>query len=329
MIMWHWSHIMRHSTKAPANLATLFENPQIRRSQNKRGESIFSALDIVGVLSTSEEAAELWKDIKRHDPDLARHIIPAEFPPLEGQPQTDEGLTIEGVLRLIQSVPTSGAQPLKNWLARTARQHLIEAENPEMLALRARRLYEQKGYSRRWIDKRLRGVSARQELTSEWHRRGASDSEQFRDLTNRLMQNAFGMDVEQYRRYKNLTRPGQNLRDHMSDLELALTTLGETAAVALHQARNSNSFEQLRTDNQDAGQIVAQTRQAVEAQSGRPVIHAGNHIPAGSDRRSRSGPSRSRSSHGRPGGGHPEPKLADQGPDMHNPSPSHTVRTVA
>ena len=150
----------------------------------------------------------------------------------------------------------------------------------ERLILRARRHYEREGYSRLWIDQRMRSVSARHELTSEWYRRGARDAEQFRALTNELFIAAFGMDVEAYRRYKGLFRTRENLRDHMTDIELSLVSLAETTTVELHRRRRSSGFEAMLLDAKDAGKIIARTRRDIEAESGGPVISAANHLPA-------------------------------------------------
>ena len=170
---------------------------------------------------------------------------------------------------MIQSVSSPLAEKLKRFLAESAVQRLEELENPELAVIRMRREYEDKGYSPRWIDKRLRGISTRHELTSEWARRGAVESEQYRALTNALMAGAFGMDVERLRRYKNLQRPTQNLRDYMSDLELVLTSLGETAAVALHRNRGSNGFDELVADATEAGRIAGAARTQIEQGSAR------------------------------------------------------------
>src|SRR5215212_1859131 len=161
-----------------------------------------------------------------------------------------QDLEIDRVRRFVESIPMADreGERVRKWLAATARERLEEEKNPELAVLRTRRLYEQKGYSRRWVDKRLRGVSARHELTGEWYKRGATESDQFRQLTNDLMRGAFGMEVEEYRRFKHLFKTGENLRDHMSDLELALTALGETVAVALHRDRDSGNFDQLLAD---------------------------------------------------------------------------------
>src|SRR5947207_3759473 len=155
-----------------------------------------------------------------------------------------------------------------------------EIEDFEFALIRIRRAYERRGYSRLWIDQRMRSVSSRHELTGEWYRRGINDGEQFRALTNQMMQSAFGMDVESYRRYKGLFRTGQNLRDHMSDLELALTALGETAAVELHRRRRSGGFDALLLDAKDTGAIISRARRDIEDHMGGAIVSASNHLPS-------------------------------------------------
>lgn len=140
---------------------------------------------------------------------------------------------------------------------------LDDGENRELAFLKNQRWYRKHGYSRRWVDQRLRSVSTRQELVSEWHHRGATTSDDFRALTNSLMQHAFGMDVQAYRQYKGLSRSSEQLRDHLSDLELSLLALAETTAAALSRERNSNSMDALQADVRDAGLIVAQARHQI------------------------------------------------------------------
>src|SRR5687768_5110962 len=219
-------------------LNALLQGDQVRRVE-RDGRTLYAAVDVVAVLSGSQHPAECWADLKLREPALASLVEPAELTAGDGTVETADALTFQSMLRLVQSIPSARAERLKVWLAQTARERLEEHENPELAVLRTRRLYEQKGYSRQWVDKRLRGISARHELTGEWYKRGATESDQYRALTNEIMRGAFGMDVEAYRQYKNLYKTGQNLRDHMTDLELALTSLGETAAVALHKDRAS------------------------------------------------------------------------------------------
>jgi hypothetical protein len=229
--------------------------------------------DVIAALSDgAADSQKLWEQLLANEPQLAALIRPATFTLADGSSKSLDSVDIEGVFRLAQSIRSRTAERVKRWVARAAHERLEEAGNPELAALRARRLYERKGHNRRWIDQRLRGISARHELVGEWYKRGARESDQFRDLTNELIHGAFGMDVEGLRRYKRLAAANQHLRDHMSDLELALTTLGETVAVALHRTRDSHGCAQLAADAKDAGEIVAHTRGQIEQRGGRPVV---------------------------------------------------------
>ncbi|HWE92483.1 MAG TPA: hypothetical protein VG269_00795 [Tepidisphaeraceae bacterium] len=253
----------------------LLNGPQVRRVE--RDEQVrYAAVDVISVLVENPAPAAYWTELLRQEPQLASLADSAEFAGPDGRAEKLAALSLEGVLRLVQSIESPRCERIKLWLANSAVQRLEEAENPELVALRARKLYEQKGYSRRWADKRLRGISGRHELTSEWYKRGATQSDEFRLLTNELMSGAFGMDVESYRRYKNLQGTRANLRDHMTDMELALTSLGETVAVVLHQARGSKGLELLVADAKDAGRVVAEARNEIEKQTGAPVSSPGN-----------------------------------------------------
>jgi hypothetical protein len=239
---------------------------------------MYAAVDLVEQLTGSRQPAEYWGDLKLGEPVLATLCQPMSYAATaDAEPVTLDVVDVEGVLRLVQSVPTARAERVRRWLAQTARERLEEEKNPELAVMRTRRLYESRGYSRRWVDKRLRGVSARHELTGEWFKRGATESDQYRALTNALMKGAFGMEVEQYREHKNLFKTGESLRDHMSDLELALTALGETVAVALHRDHDSHGYDRLEADAVAAGEIVAKTRQEIELRTGQPVVQSSNY----------------------------------------------------
>ncbi len=257
---------------------TLLESEQVRRVW-RDDRWFYSAVDVVRLLTGSIEPAQYWDDLKQREPALNTLCEPLEFSVQNGVTESMDMVPLDGLLRLVQAVPSPRAERIKQWLAECGRQRLEEIENPELAILRTARLYQQRGRTRQWVDKRLRGVSARHELTSEWRRRGVTESEQYRQLTNDLMRSAFGMDVNEYRRFKNLVRPGENLRDSMSDMELILTMLGETAAVALHRDRQSRGFEQLDADAKAAGEIVARTRQEIESRGGQAIVQPGRYGP--------------------------------------------------
>lgn len=253
-------------------LAQLLQDPRVRHAESD-GRTVYVAADLVAVLAESEHPAELWLDLRQRDPALAGAVTVIT---LDGVDL--DALELPGVLRLVQAIDGPRADRLKAWIINSALERFEEAQDPELALLRTRQEYEQLGHSRQWIDQRMRSVSARHELTGEWYRRGVRDGEAFRALTNEMMRAAFGMDVESYRRYKGLFRTGQNLRDHMTDLELALTTLGETAAVELHRRRHSHGFDALLLDAKDTGRLIATTRGEIERQTGRPVVSATNHL---------------------------------------------------
>jgi hypothetical protein len=266
---------MLAAKRAPrGGIAALLNESRLRRSELD-GKTVYAAVDLVAVLAESEHPAELWADLRAHEPMVAEHVVTVAIDEAEL-----DALDLTGVVRLVQSIDSPRAQRLQRAIVQMAVEQIEEAADPELAILRTRQSYEQQGYSRQWIDQRMRSVSARHELTSEWYRRGVRESEQFRALTNEMSQAAFGMDVEAYRRYKGLFRTGQNLRDHMNDLELSLMALGETTAVELMRQRRSNGFDALLLDAKETGQIIARTREEIERRTGRPVVTAQNHLPS-------------------------------------------------
>jgi DNA-damage-inducible protein D len=159
-------------------------------------------------------------------------------------------------------------------LARVGKERIDEIENPELAMGRMQELYEKKGYPKEWIDKRLRGIAVRQDLTDEWKNRGAQTTLEYAILTNEIMHGAFGLKVEEYKQVKNLER--ENLRDHMTDIELILTMLAEATTTELHRDRDSQGMAPLKKDAQAGGAVAGRTRKDIEAQTGKPVISGGN-----------------------------------------------------
>jgi hypothetical protein len=253
-------------------LITALDTDAIRKTELD-GRTLYALPDVLAQLTGSDRAEGLWEPLRRREPSLEEFTEEASFPS-RSTPGTDETLpatTLEGLLRIAQSAPTPRAETVKRWIAATCVEGLEEAANPELAVARARRAYEAQGLPRQWIDGRLRSISARAEVVGEWYRRGAQTSDDFRTLTNALMQEAFGMDVETYRQHKGLFGR-ENLRDHMTDLELALVSLGETVAATLHRSKGSKTLQELEADMTAAGAIVAATRKRIEKESGRGVI---------------------------------------------------------
>ncbi len=256
----------RRSASNP--LLAILEDARVRWIEHE-GETWYSAEDIVRVLTDSDHPAEFWTDLKHREPGLANIADRLEMP--DGSGDVTDAVTLEGVLRMVQSISSAAAEKIKKWEARAARERVEELEDPELAWVRLQKAYGNRGYSHPWVQKRLRGMSARQELVSEWARRGVKESEEYRQLTNIIMETAFGMDVNRYRESKDLRRASQNLRDHMTDLELTLTMLAETAAVELHRDHNSQGFEQLQADVKSAGEVARLARVEIERRAGRSI----------------------------------------------------------
>jgi DNA-damage-inducible protein D len=254
----------------------VFEGKRIRKTLYEN-EWWFVVEDVVLALIESRDPKQYIQRMKQRDPELGKgwvQIVRTLSIPTEGGPQKQNCANTEGVFRLIQSIPSPKAEPFKRWLARVGKERIDEIENPELAMGRMQELYEKKGYPKGWIDKRLRGIAVRQDLTDEWKDRGAATRLEFAILTNEIMQGAFGLNVDEYKQVKDLER--ENLRDHMTDIELILTMLGEATTTELHRDRDSQGMAPLKRDAQDGGAVAGRTRKDIEAQTGKPVISGGN-----------------------------------------------------
>ena len=248
----------------------LFQSREIRRALHN-DEWWFVITDIIAALTDAADPSDYWKKMRRRDPALGLdsqgggQIVPPlglAFDTAGGR-QKLQCWNTQGIFRLIQSIPSPKAEPFKRWLAKVGKERLDEIENPELAMGRMQDLYEKKGYPKEWIDKRLRGIAVRQDLTDEWKQRGVTNSQEFAILTNEIMQGTFA-----------LTR--ENLRDHMTDIELILTMLGEATTTKLHRDRDSVGMPKLKKDAKDGGAVAGRTRKDIEQQSGKPVISPGN-----------------------------------------------------
>lgn len=266
-----------------------FQKREIRRTMHD-GEWWLVITDVIAALTDSADPSDYWKKMRNRDPDLSKALKGGgQFvPPLAfefataGGPQKLQCWNTEGVFRLIQSIPSPQAEPFKRWLARIGKERIDEIENPELAMGRMQELYEKKGYPKEWIDKRLRGIAVRQDLTDEWRNRGASSSVEFAILTNEIMQGTFDLKVDEYKQVKSLER--ENLRDHMTDIELILTMLAEATTTTLHRGRESQGMEPLRKDAKDGGAVAGRTRKDIERQTGKAVVSAANFKRLGSKR---------------------------------------------
>ena len=256
----------------------LFEGRQIKKILHE-GEWWFSVIDVVEVLTGSSIPKRYWSDLKRKlvaegYSEAYEKIVRLKMLAPDGKQRLTDCANTETLFRVIQSIPSPKVEPLKRWLAKVGRERLDEIENPELAMGRMQDLYEKKGYPKEWIDKRLRGIAVRQDLTDEWKERGAESSKEFAILTNEIMQGAFELKVDEYKQVKALVR--ENLRDHMTDIELILTMLAEATTTKLHRDRDSQGMDPLRKDAKDGGAVAGRTRKDIEQQTGKPVISTEN-----------------------------------------------------
>jgi hypothetical protein len=264
----------------------VFEGRQIRKVLHE-GEWWFSIVDVVQALVGGDRPRKYWNDLKKklfeegYD-QLSEKIGQLKMPSTDGKLYETDCANTETLFRIIQSIPSPKVEPLKRWLARVGKERIDEIENPELAMGRMQELYEKKGYPKEWIDKRLRGIAVRQDLTDEWKNRGASSSVEFAILTNEIMRGTFDLEVDEYKQVKSLER--ENLRDHMTDIELILTMLAEATTTTLHRDRESQGMKPLRRDAKDGGAVAGRTRKDIERQTGKPVVSAANFKRLGSRR---------------------------------------------
>lgn len=209
---------------------SLFEEKQVRRAWNAEDNRwYFSVDDVVAALTGSTNVKDYIKKLRKRDPLLdaywGTNCPPVEMIAADGKRRKIKAAHTEALLRIIQSIPSPKAEPFKLWLAKVGYERLEEIENPELAAKRMREIYEQKGYSKEWIEKRLRGIAVRDELTDEWKNRGVKEGREFAILTAEISKATFGMTPSEYKEFKALSNPKENLRDHMTDLELIFTML--------------------------------------------------------------------------------------------------------
>ncbi len=252
-------------TKSDLIRVAVFEGKQIRKIIHL-DEWWFSIIDIVEALTGSNIPKRYWSDLKRKlakegYSELYDKIVQLKFAAADGKYYATDCANTETMFRIIQSIPSPKVEPFKQWLAKVGRERLEEIENPELSMKRMQALYEKKGYLKEWIDKRMRGIAVRQDLTDEWKNRGARTSLEYAILTNEIMQGAFDLKVDEYKQVKGLAR--ENLRDHMTDIELILTMLGEATTTKLHRDRDSQGITPLQHDAWEGGAVAGSARRDI------------------------------------------------------------------
>ena len=254
----------------------LFEEKQVRRAWNKAEEKwYFAIIDVIAVLTGSVDPGAYWRKLKERLKKDGNQTVTdchgLKMTAADGKQRMTDVADTEQLLRLIQSIPSPKAEPFKLWLARVGFERLEEIENPELAARRMREIYQQKGYSEEWIEKRLRGIAVRDELTDEWKKRGVKEQREFAILTAEISKATFGMTPAEYKDFKALANPKENLRDHMTDLELIFTMLGEASTTEIAKKKDAQGFPENKKAARAGGTIAGNARCELESESGTKV----------------------------------------------------------
>ncbi len=261
----------------------LFESKKIRSIWNEEEQKwFFAVVDVIEALTDSDKPRDYWYRLKKREKDssgieLSTFCRQLKIESTDGKKYLTECSDVEGLLRIIQSIPSPKAEPFKRWLAQVGYQRLEEIENPELAQHRMREIYKAKGYSDEWIEKRVRGIAVRDELTNEWKKRGVKEGKEYAILTAEISKATFGLTPSEYKSYKGLTKPNENLRDHMTDLELIFTMLGEAATTEIARNKNAQGFPENKKAAKEGGSVAGKARKDLEKKSGRKVVTNQNY----------------------------------------------------
>ncbi|NVN96342.1 MAG: Bro-N domain-containing protein [Bacteroidetes bacterium] len=260
----------------------LFESKQIRSVWNEtENKWYFSVQDVVKVLTDSSDVKQYVKRILSRDEQLKSNwgtiCTPVEMEAADGKIRKVQAANVKGLLRIIQSIPSPKAEPFKQWLAQVGSDRLDEIENPELATQRTRELYKAKGYTDDWIEKRMRSIAIREELTDEWKNRGVREQLEYAILTAEISKATFGLTPSEYKKVKGLKN--QNLRDHMTDLELIFSMLGEASTTAIVKTKNPKGFVQNKIVAKQGGKIAGDARKALELKTSKKVVSEDNYLP--------------------------------------------------
>ncbi|QQS36906.1 MAG: Bro-N domain-containing protein [Ignavibacteriales bacterium] len=259
----------------------LFESKKIRSVWNEEDQKwYFSVADVVEALTDTSNPTDYIKKMRKRDEELSKGwgqiVTPLELETTGGRQKVNCS-DVEGLLRIIQSIPSPKAEPFKRWLARVGYERLEEIENPELASKRMRQIYKAKGYSDEWIEKRIRGIAIRDELTEEWKKRGVKEKIEFAILTAEISKATFGLTPSEYKVVKSLPGKGENLRDHMNDLELIFTMLGEASTTEIARNINAQGFPENKSAANKGGKIAGDAREALEKETGKKVVSKENY----------------------------------------------------
>ena len=258
---------------------SVFRGKEIRKVLHK-DKWWFSVSDVVEVLTDSADRKQYIKKMRQRDPELNSYwgtiCTPLEILAPDGKMRATNCANTEGIFRIVQSIPSPKAEPFKRWLAKVGYERVQEIEDPELASQRTRMLYRAKGYSDAWIEKRMRGIAVRAELTEEWKKRGVKEEPEYAILTAEISKAAFGMTPSEYKQLKGLER--ENLRDHMNDLELIFSMLGEAATTEIARKQDVQGFSENKGASRKGGRIAGEAREKLEAETGTKISTPENYL---------------------------------------------------
>ncbi|MEK6961118.1 MAG: Bro-N domain-containing protein [Nanoarchaeota archaeon] len=257
----------------------VFQDKRIRRAWHE-GEWFFSVVDVVDALEVSTIPKRYWSDLKAKISEEGFEpydkIVQLRLIAEDGKSRETDCANTKNIFRIIQSIPSPKAEPFKLWLAKIGYERVQEIENPELAQARMKDLYKAKGYSDDWIERRVRGIAIRQELTDEWDERGVKKEKEYAMLTNEISKATFGKTVEEYKKHKDLNR--ENLRDHMTDLELIFNMLGEASTTEIARKKDAWGFSENRAAAMKGGKIAGDAREKLESETGAGIVSKENYL---------------------------------------------------
>jgi hypothetical protein len=257
----------------------IFRKKEIRKTIHNK-EWWFSVVDVCSVLTESLDAGSYWRKLKQRLTAEGSEVVTfchgLKLEALDGKKYETDCANTEGIFRIIQSVPSPKAEPFKRWLARVGYERIKEIEDPELATKRTRALYKAKGYSDDWIEKRIRGIAIREELTDQWQKRDVKKPREYEILTAEISKATFGLTPSAYKKFKGLKR--ENLRDHMNDLELIFSMLGEASTKEITINKNAQGFIENKHAAQEGGAVAGNARKELERKSGKKVLTRKNYL---------------------------------------------------
>jgi len=257
----------------------IFKGKKVRKTIYNN-EWWFSVVDVCGALTDSIDSGAYWRKLKQRLKEEGSQVVTnchgLKLLANDGKKYATDCANTEGIFRIIQSIPSPKAEPFKRWLARVGYERVKEIEDPELAMKKIRAIYKAKGYSDDWIEKRMRGIAIREELTDEWQKRGVKEQKDYAILTAEISKATFGITPSEYKKIKKLNR--ENLRDHMNDLELIFSMLGERATTEITKTDDSQGFDKLQNDAQEGGKIAGNARKALEKKTGKKVVSDENYL---------------------------------------------------